>query len=55
MHASELGDEIYDYRLYLQKNWSKAMYTQISARCGHCPDLFDAPPGNYIKLKEGAE
>lgn len=50
MHASKLADEIYDRRLYLQKNGKKAQYTQIRARCGHYPDLFEALPGNYIKL-----
>lgn len=53
MHASKLADEIYNRRLYLQKNGKKAQYTQIRARCGHYPDLFEALPGNYIKLKEG--
>jgi antitoxin Phd len=52
MHASKLADEIYERRLYLQKNGSKAQYTQIRARCGHYPDMFEALPGNYIKLKE---
>jgi antitoxin Phd len=51
MHASELADEIYKRRLYLQKNGKKAQYTQIRARCGHYPDMFEALPGNYIKLK----
>jgi len=51
MHASKLADEIYDRRLYLQKNGQKAQYTQIRARCGHYPELFEALPGNYIKLK----
>ena len=55
MHASELADEIYKRKLYLQKNGKKAQYTQIRARCGHYPELFEALPGNYIKLKEGAE
>ncbi|WP_339060206.1 hypothetical protein [Tepidibacillus marianensis] len=53
MHASKLADEIYERRLYLQKNGNKAQYTQIRARCGHYPDMFEALPGNYIKLKEG--
>lgn len=53
MHASELADEIYNRRLYLQKNGKKAQYTQIRARCGHYPDMFEALPGNYIRLKEG--
>lgn len=53
MHASKLADEIYDRRLYLQKNGNKAQYTQIRARCGHYPEMFEALPGNYIKLKEG--
>jgi len=53
MHASKLADEIYERRLYLQKNGKKAQYTQIRARCGHYPNMFEALPGNYIKLKEG--
>jgi len=52
MHASKLADEIYERRLYLQKNGNKAQYTQIRARCGHYPDMFEALPGNFIKLKE---
>lgn len=50
MHASKLADEIYNRRLYLQKNGKKAQYTQIRARCGHYPDMFEALPGNFIKL-----
>jgi len=53
MHVSELADEIYKRRLYLKKDGSKAEYTQIRARCGHYPDMFEALPGNYIKLKDG--
>jgi antitoxin Phd len=52
MHASKLADEIYERRLYLQKNGNKAQYTQIRARCGHYPDMFEALTGNYIKLRE---
>jgi len=52
MHASELADEIYKRRLYLQKNGKKAQYTQIRARCGHYPDMFEALPGNFIRLKQ---
>lgn len=52
MHASKLADKIYERRLYFQKNGNKAQYTQIRARCGHYPDMFEALPGNYIKLKE---
>ena len=44
MHAAELADEIYRRRLYLKKDGR--------ARCGHYPDMFEALPGNYIKLKE---
>ena len=55
IHASKLADEIYDRRLYLQKNGNKAQYTQIRARCGHYPDMFEALPGNYIRLKEGTK
>jgi antitoxin Phd len=52
MHAAELAYEIYKRRLYLKKDGSKAEYTQIRARCGHYPDMFEALPGNFIKLKE---
>ena len=52
MHAAELADEIYKRRLYLKKDGSKEEYTQIRARCGHYPDMFEALPGNFIKLKE---
>jgi len=52
MHAAELADEIYRRKLYLKKDGSKAEYTQIRARCGHYSDMFEALPGNYIKLKE---
>jgi len=52
MHAAELADEIYKRRLYLKKDGSKAEYTQIRARCGHYPDMFEALPGNRIKLKD---
>lgn len=52
MHAAALADEIYSRGLYLQKNGGKAQYNQIRARCGHYPDMFEALPGNYIKLKE---
>jgi antitoxin Phd len=55
MHASELADEIYNRRLYLQKNGGKAQYNQIRARCGHYPDMFEALPGNVIKLKDNIE
>lgn len=55
MHAAALADEIYNRRLYLQKNGNKAQYSQIRARCGHYPDLFEALPGNVIKLKEGVK
>ena len=52
MHAAELADEIYRRRLYLKKDGSKAQYTQIRARCGHYPDLFEAMPGKRSKLKD---
>ena len=51
MHAAVLADEIFNRRLYLQKNGAKAKYNQIRARCGHYPDMFEALPGNFIKLK----
>lgn len=52
MHAAELADEIYRRRLYLKKDGSKAEYTQIRARCGHYPDMFETLPGNLIRLKD---
>lgn len=52
MHAAELANEIYRRRLYLKKDGSKAEYTQIRARCGHYPDMFEALPGNRIRLKD---
>ena len=55
MHAAELAYEIYKRRLYLKKDGSKAEYTQIRARCGHYSELFEALPGNCIKLKNGVE
>jgi antitoxin Phd len=51
LHASELADIIYERKLYVQKNGEKAKYNQLRARCGHYPDMFEALPGNYIKLK----
>lgn len=53
MHAATLADEIFSRSLYRQKNGGKAQYNQIRARCGHYPDMFEALPGNIIKLKEG--
>ena len=52
MHAAVLADEIYNRKLYLKKNGSKAEYNQIRARCSHYLHLFETLPGNYIKLKE---
>lgn len=52
MHASDLADEIYKRKLYLQKDGGKAQYTQIRARCGHYPEMFEALKGNKIRLKE---
>ena len=53
MHAAELADIIFERRLYIKKDGGKARYNQIRARSGHYPDLFEALPGNIIKLKEG--
>jgi len=55
LHASVLADEIFNRKLYLQKNGGKAQYNQIRARCGHYPNLFEALPGNIIKLKDDME
>ena len=51
LHASELADIIYDRRLYVQKNGEKAKANQMRARCGHYPEMFEALPRNYIRLK----
>ncbi len=51
MHAANLADEIFKKKLYLKKDGSKAQYNQIRARCDHYPDLFEALPGNIIRLK----
>ena len=53
LHASELADIIYERKLYVQKNGEKAKYNQLRARCGHYPDMFEALPGNFIKLRQG--
>lgn len=55
LHASELTDIIYDRKLYIQKNGEKAKANQMRARCDHYPDMFEALPGDYIKLKRGAK
>ncbi len=52
LHASELADIVYNRNLYVQKNGEKAKYNQLRARCGHFSNMFEALPGNYIKLKE---
>lgn len=52
LHASELADIIYDRKLYVQKNGEKAKANQMRARCGHYPDMFEALPGNYIRLNQ---
>lgn len=52
LHASILADEIYNKRLYFKKDGTKAEYNQIRARCGHYPHMFEALPGNIIRLKE---
>ena len=51
LHAAELADIIYERKLYVQKNGEKAKYNQLRARCSHYPDMFEALPGNFIKLK----
>lgn len=55
MHAAVLADEIFNRGLYRQKDGGKAQYNQIRARCGHYPDMFEALPGNIIKLKNVVE
>ncbi len=50
MHASDLANEIFNKKLYFKKDGTKAGYNQVRARCGQYPDIFEALPGNYIKL-----
>ncbi len=52
MHAAKLADEIYERGLYYKKNGDKAQYNQIRARANNYPDLFEALPGNIIKLAD---
>lgn len=54
MHAADLADVIYQKGLYFKKDGTKAEYNQIRARCGHYPHLFEALPGNIIKLRANA-
>lgn len=54
MHAAELSDKIYKQKLYLKKDGTQAESNQVRARCGHYTDMFEALPGNIIKLKDGA-
>ena len=51
MHASDLANAIFDQKLYLQRSGEKADYNQIRARVGHYPDMFEALPGNVIRLR----
>jgi len=51
MHASDLADAIFEQSLYFQRSGDKADYNQIRARVGHYPDLFEALPGNIIRLR----
>jgi len=51
MHAAALADEIFNRGLYLKKDGTKAQYNQIRARCNNYPNLFEALPGNRIKLR----
>lgn len=53
MHAADLADAVYDRSLYLQRDGGKATYNQIRARVGHYPKMFEALPGNIIRLREG--
>ena len=52
LHASELADRVYERRLYIKKDGGKAQPTQIRARCDKYAVLFEAMPGNYIRLKK---
>jgi antitoxin Phd len=52
MHAADLADAVYNRRLYLQRDGGKATYNQMRARVGHYPEMFEALPGNIIRLRE---
>lgn len=51
MHASDLADAIFNQQLYFQKSGEKADYNQIRARVNHYKDMFEALPGNVIRLR----
>ena len=55
MHASVLSDKIYARGLYSKRDGTQAQYNQIRARCGHYPDMFEALPGNFIRLKKSGD
>ena len=50
LHVSVIADIIYENKLYLMKDGRKAKYTQIRARASNYPDIFEALPGNHIRL-----
>lgn len=52
MHARALADEIYRRGLYVRRDGDKAPHMQIRATCSHYKHLFEAIPGNYIKLRD---
>ena len=55
MHASEIAIAIDKRGLYFMKDGSSVKSMQIRARAGHKPEIFEALPGNFIKLKDGYE
>jgi antitoxin Phd len=55
MHAAKLADEIYNRRLYTKKDFSKAQYPQIRARAQMYNQIFEALPGNIIRLRNNNE
>lgn len=52
MSASELAEVLYQRGLYSKRDGNKAPANQLRARITNYPELFEALPGNVIKLKE---
>lgn len=52
IYSCEKDVETKTFGAWIKENGEKAKANQMRARCGHYPEMFEALPGNYIKLKE---
>lgn len=52
MSAAELAETLYQRGLYTKRDGSKAPANQLRARISNYSEMFEALPGNVIKLKE---